>query len=70
MAECVIDWMQKHHAVFPSGAKLEEWIKADSSEYLNFTDTIVSFMANILVGTTVPGAVKIYAQKCLQAPTE
>lgn len=35
MAECVIDWMQKHHAVFPSGADLESWAKQGGKEYLN-----------------------------------
>lgn len=40
MAECVIDWMQKHHAVFPSGAELENWAKSSKDEYLNFTDNM------------------------------
>ena len=40
MAECVIDWMQKHHAVFPSGTELEKWVKGSQKEYLNFTDNM------------------------------
>lgn len=42
MAEYVIDWMQKHHAVFPDGKTLESWAKeqGQSEEYLNFTDNM------------------------------
>ena len=31
MAECVIDWMQKHHAIFPDGKTLEKWAKEAGS---------------------------------------
>lgn len=42
MAEYVIDWMQKHHAIFPNGKTLESWAKGSgqSEEYLNFTDNM------------------------------
>lgn len=42
MAVYVIDWMQKHHAVFPDGKTLESWAKEreQSEEYLNFTDNM------------------------------
>lgn len=44
MAGYVVDWMQKHHAVFPDGITLEQWAKScgesESDEYLNFTDNM------------------------------
>lgn len=69
MAECVIDWMQKHHAVFPSGAKLEEWIKSESSEYLNFTDNMFwSALEQILknqLRDLVPHYIKVFCKNLL-----
>ena len=69
MAECVIDWMQKHHAVFPSGEKLEEWIKAESSEYLNFTDNMFwSALDQILKNQLcdlVPHYIKVFCKNLL-----
>lgn len=42
MAECVVDWMQKHHAIFPDGKTLENWAKSEEGDenYLNFTDNM------------------------------
>lgn len=69
MAECVIDWMQKHHAVFPSGAKLEEWIKNGSAEYLNFTDNMFwSALDQILKNQLcdlVPHYIKVFCKNLL-----
>ena len=69
MAECVIDWMQKHHAVFPSGSKLEEWIKNESTEYLNFTDNMFwSAIDQILkdqLCDLVPHYIKVFCKNLL-----
>lgn len=40
MAEQVVNWMQKHSAIFPSGAILEEWAKKADENYLGFTDNL------------------------------
>ena len=40
MAEQVVNWMQKHHAIFPSGSTLENWAKKDHTKYLSFTDNM------------------------------
>ena len=70
MAECVIDWMQKHHAVFPSGSELEEWIKKDRTEYyLNFTDNMFwSALDQILKNELcdlVPHYIKVFCKNLL-----
>ncbi len=68
MAECVIDWMQKHHAVFPSGKELELWVKESRSEYLNFTDNMFwSALDQILtdkLSDLVPHYIKVFCE-CL-----
>lgn len=69
MAECVIDWMQKHHAVFPSGKTLEMWVKESSQEYLNFTDNMFwSALSRILTDELcdlVPHYVKVFCEHLL-----
>ena len=69
MAECVIDWMQKHHAVFPAGARLEEWIKKEPSKYLNFTDNMLwSALQQILedqLHDLVPHYIKVFCKNLL-----
>lgn len=69
MAECVIDWMQKHHAVFPSGAELEDWIKKERIEYLNFTDNMFwSALDQILKNQLcdlVPHYIKVFCKNLL-----
>lgn len=68
MAECVIDWMQKHHAVFPSGADLERWAKQSQKEYINFTDNMFwsaldQILADKLIDL-VPHYIKVFCE-CL-----
>ena len=69
MAEWVIDWMQKHHAVFPAGSELEEWIKHDKQEYLNFTDNLFwSALDQILTNQLcdlVPHYIKVFCKNLL-----
>lgn len=68
MAECVIDWMRKHHAVFPNGSELEKWAKENKDEYLNFTDNMFWAALNrILVNEfsdLVPHYIRIFCM-CL-----
>lgn len=70
MAECVIDWMQKHHAIFPSGSELEKWVKAPECkiEYLNFTDNMFwAALSQILddkLSDLVPHYIKVFCE-CL-----
>lgn len=68
MAECVIDWMQKHHAVFPSGAELIKWVKDDSEAYLSFTDNMFwAALDQILtdkLSDLVPHYIRVFC-KCL-----
>ena len=68
MAECVIDWMQKHHAVFPSGTELERWARQGKKEYLNFTDNMFwSALDQILtdkLSDLVPHYIKVFCE-CL-----
>lgn len=70
MAECVIDWMQKHHAVFPSGNDLIRWVKAkqEAKEYLSFTDNMFwSALEQILtdkLSDLVPHYIKVFCE-CL-----
>lgn len=68
MAECVIDWMQKHHAVFPSGTELERWARQGEKEYLNFTDNMFwSALDQILtdkLSDLVPHYIKVFCE-CL-----
>lgn len=69
MAECVIDWMQKHHAVFPSGTELEKWAKQSEKEYLNFTDNMFwSALDQILtdkLSDLVPHYIKVFCEYLL-----
>lgn len=69
MAECVIDWMQKHHAVFPSGSELEQWAKQSKKEYLNFTDNMFwSALDQILtdkLSDLVPHYIKVFCEYLL-----
>lgn len=67
MAECVIDWMQKHHAIFPDGKTLEKWAKEAGSgkqDYFNFTDNIFwSALNRILtddLSSLVPHYIKVF----------
>lgn len=69
MAECVIDWMQKHHAVFPSGADLERWAKQGEKEYLNFTDNMfwsaLDQILNDKLSDLVPHYIKVFCEYLL-----
>lgn len=68
MAECVIDWMQKHHAVFPAGSDLIDWVKSNKKAYLNFTDNMFwSALDQILtdkLSDLVPHYIKVFCE-CL-----
>ena len=68
MAECVIDWMQKHHAIFPNGKTLEKWAKTGENEYLNFTDNMFwAALSKILTNDfsdLVPHYIKVFCE-CL-----
>lgn len=68
MAECVVDWMQKHHAVLPSGKGLEKWVKENNREYLNFTDNMfwsaLDQILNDKLSDLVPHYIKVFCE-CL-----
>lgn len=71
MAECVVDWMMKHHAIFPSGEELEGWIKQEDNlhgRYLSFTDNLFwSALDQILknmLSDIVPHYIKVFCE-CL-----
>lgn len=73
MAECVIDWMQKHHAVFPDGKTLEKWAKevgADKEDYLNFTDNMFWAALNRILtdelSDLVPHHIKVFCRYLLR----
>lgn len=70
MAECVIDWMQKHHAVFPSGSDLINWAKQGEQNYLNFTDNMFwSALSQILtdkLSDLVPHYIKVFCEYLLR----
>lgn len=70
MAECVIDWMQKHHAVFPSGAELINWAKQGGQDYLNFTDNMFwAALSQILtdkLSDLVPHYIKVFCEYLLR----
>ncbi len=40
MAEQVVNWMQKHHAIFPNRSTLEIWATKEQETYLAFTDNM------------------------------
>lgn len=69
MAECVIDWMQKHHAVFPNGKTLEKWARDGGKDYLNFTDNMFwSALDQILtdkLSDLVPHHIKVFCEYLL-----
>lgn len=70
MAECVIDWMRHHHAVFPSGSELESWVKEQKTNknYLNFTDNMfwsaLDQILNDKLSDLVPHYIKLFCE-CL-----
>lgn len=68
MAEVVIGWMRKHHAIFPDGDTLERWVKEDYGSYINFTDNMFwSALDQILsdkLSDLVPHYIKVFC-KCL-----
>lgn len=70
MAECVIDWMQKHRAIFPSGAELERWARQGQKEYLSFTDNMFwSALEQILtdkLSDLVPHYIKVFCEYLLR----
>ena len=72
MAECVIDWMHHHHAVFPSGIQLESWVKTKKTEknYLNFTDNMfwsaLDQILNDKLSDLVPHYIKVFCEYLLR----
>ena len=70
MAECVVDWMQKHHAVFPEGKTLEKWAKEGKDNFLNFTDNMFwSALDQILsdkLSDLVPHHIKVFCTYLLR----
>lgn len=73
MAECVIDWMQKHHAVFPDGKTLEKWAKEigpGKEDYLNFTDNMFWAALNRILtdelSDLVPHYIKVFCTYLLR----
>lgn len=69
MAERVIDWMQKHHAVFPNGSTLERWVKNSERDYLYFTDnmfwTALDKILNDDLSDLVPHYIKTFCNHLL-----
>lgn len=71
MAEQVVNWMQKHHAIFPAGNTLEEWVKNPQADkdYLNFTDNMFwSALEKILsdeLSDLVPHYIKVFCEHLL-----
>ena len=69
MAEQVVNWMQKHHAIFPSGSTLERWARGDWDKYLGFTDNMFwSALERILsneLSDLVPHFIKTFCQHLL-----
>lgn len=75
MAECVIDWMQKHHAVFPNGKTLERRAREGTDEkgkddYLNFTDNMFWAALNQILtdqlSDLVPHYIKVFCKFLLR----
>lgn len=72
MAECVIDWMRHHRAVFPSGSQLESWVKEKKTqkEYLNFTDNMfwsaLDQILNDKLHDLVPHYIKVFCEYLLR----
>lgn len=68
MAMRIVDWMQKHHAVFPSQQELETWAKEGRKEYLDFTDhmfwSALSQILNDKLSDLVPHYIKVFCE-CL-----
>ena len=69
MAECVVAWMQKHQAIFPSCSQLTEWVKKGNSEYLGFTDNMFwAALEQILknqLRDLVPHYIKVFCRNLL-----
>ena len=68
MAEQVVNWMQKHSAIFPDGVTLEKWATSSGKEYLSFTDNyfwaaLERILSNEL-SDLVPNYIKAFC-KCL-----
>lgn len=69
MAECVIDWMQKHQAVFPSRDELKNWVEKDDAQYLGFTDNMfwlaLDQIINNQLSDLVPHYIKVFCKHLL-----
>ena len=71
IAECVVDWMRQHHAVFPTGPDLEKWVKSKGTkkEYLNFTDNMfwsaLDQILNDQLSDLVPHYIKLFCEYLL-----
>ena len=69
MAECVIDWMQKHNHIFPSGLTLEKWVKSSNEKYLDFTDNTFWIALNEILkdeSDFAPHYVKVFSNYLLK----
>lgn len=73
MAQQVVNWMQKHHAIFPNPKTLEKWArgetKEDQDKYLAFTDNMFwSVLERILsdeLSDLVPHYIKTFCKHLL-----
>mgnify|MGYP003295548904 CR=1 FL=1 len=69
MAEQVVNWMQKHHAIFPNGATLEQWATQKYDRYLAFNDNMFwSALERILsdeLSDLVPHYIKTFCEHLL-----
>lgn len=69
MAECVIDWMQKHQAVFPARDELNSWIVNNDDQYLEFTDNMfwlaLNNILNDQLSDLVPHYIKVFCKNLL-----
>ena len=69
MAEQVVNWMQKHRAIFPNGNVLESWATKQHEEYLVFTDNMFwSALERILsneLSDLVPHYIKTFCKHLL-----
>lgn len=70
MAEQVVNWMQKHHAIFPNSSTLEYWATKDHDKYLEFTDNMFwSALEQILsnqLSDLVPHYIKTFCKHLLR----
>lgn len=69
MAEQVVNWMQKHRAIFPNGTTLEQWATKNYDSYLAFTDNMFwSALERILsneLSDLVPHYIKTFCKYLL-----